>query len=316
MDTLEKVLPRTIFLTVAGSHLYGTNIETSDYDFKGVCVATSDYYYGYLNSFEDLERKVEKGHPHDLTITTLWKYIKLAGECNPNVVELLFAKPHQIVHMDEFGEELVSLRRHFLTTKARHTYSGYAHQQLHRIESHRKWLLEPPKEKPTRKMYELPEQTKISKSEMGAFNALPEDRHVEIPSDVMKLYLAERRYQSALTNWKQYENWQENRNDVRFALEAKYGYDTKHAMHLVRLMRQCVELLSTGEMNVFREDAHELLDVRYGKWPYEKIKQFAVDMDLKCAELYKTSKLPHDPDRVFLNKVCIDMTERYLRKHG
>lgn len=52
MDTLEKVLPRTIFLTVAGSHLYGTNIESSDYDFKGACVPTKDYFLGWLKTFE------------------------------------------------------------------------------------------------------------------------------------------------------------------------------------------------------------------------------------------------------------------------
>ncbi len=71
MDTLEKVLPRTIFLTQHGSHAYGTNIETSDYDFKGVCIPTIDYFLGFDKNFEQLERSANAGHPHDLVIMSL-----------------------------------------------------------------------------------------------------------------------------------------------------------------------------------------------------------------------------------------------------
>src|ERR1039458_5020213 len=34
----------------------------------------------------------------------------------------------------------------------------------------------------------------------------------------------------------QYNGWKAQRNPKRAELEAKFGYDTKHAMHLVRLM--------------------------------------------------------------------------------
>jgi hypothetical protein len=33
--SLPWLKPNTIFLTISGSHAYGTNIETSDYDYKG-----------------------------------------------------------------------------------------------------------------------------------------------------------------------------------------------------------------------------------------------------------------------------------------
>lgn len=317
MDTLEKVLPRTIYMTVAGSHLYGTNVEGSDYDFKGVAVAPTEYYLGSLKNFEQLERKVEKGHPHDLTITALWKFVGLCAECNPNVVELLFANDDQIIHIDEFGEELRAMRELFLTKKARHTFSGYAHGQLKRIKTHRSWLLNPPKEKPSREQFGLGDTTKVSKSELGAFDSLvKEGLEVELPKDVLTLFLRERQYQAAKTQYEQYENWKRSRNEARAQLEAKFGYDTKHAMHLVRLMTMCVEILETGKMNVFREDREELVAIRYGSMTYDQLIERSEALEKRCVELYETSKLPREPDRVLIDQKLVDMTQRYLRKHG
>lgn len=313
MDTLEKVLPRTIFITAAGSHLYGTNIATSDYDYKGVAIATKDYYFGYLKKFEQLERKVQNGHPHDLTITALWKFVNLAADCNPNVVELLYADESKIVHMDRFGEELVNIRDRFITKKARHTFSGYAHGQLKRIKSHRSWLLNPPKEKPTRQQFGLSETSKVSKSELGAFDALMnEGKQVEMTEEILTLFLREKQYAAAKGNWDKYQKWKQERNEARAELEAKFGYDTKHAMHLVRLMRMCKEILSTGKVIVCRPDAEELLSIRYGAWEYDRLIEQAEKLDEECGLLYETSMLKYEPDRVWLDEWLVDITERYL----
>lgn len=41
-----------------------------------------------------------------------------------------------------------------------------------------------------------------------------------------------------------------------------YGYDTKNAMHLLRLLRIAKKLLSTGRVNVYRPDRQFLLAVK------------------------------------------------------
>ncbi|HWL26789.1 MAG TPA: nucleotidyltransferase domain-containing protein, partial [Ureibacillus sp.] len=43
LDWLEE---RTIILSPTGSYAYGTNTETSDKDFKGICIPPIDYYLG------------------------------------------------------------------------------------------------------------------------------------------------------------------------------------------------------------------------------------------------------------------------------
>ena len=122
----------------------------------------------------------------------------------------------------------------------------------------------------------------------------------------------ERAYRVAKREWQQFNEWKENRNKERYALEEKYGIDCKHASHLVRLFRECIELLRDGKLNVKRPDAEELLFIRNGGWSYEKIMEFAEESDKTLNELYITSKLPKEPDRVKINKWLINTTEKYL----
>ncbi len=314
MNTLEKVLPRTIFLTQHGSHAYGTNVEGSDHDFKGVCIPTIDYFLGFNRRFEQLERSANAGHPHDLVIMSLSKFAALAAECNPNIIEILHVNDKDVWHIDEFGEELRAMRDMFISTKARHTFSGYAHAQLHRIKKHRSWLLSPPKEKPTRAAFGLSETSKVSRSELGAFDALVEQKfELDVSKEVLTLFLREKQYNAAKTHWDQYEQWKVKRNDKRAVLEASFGYDTKHAMHLIRLMRMCKEILATGKVNVYREDFEDLLAIRAGRWTYDQVVEQAEKLDNECGEVYKTSKIPHHADRETIDAHVVDMTERFLR---
>lgn len=122
----------------------------------------------------------------------------------------------------------------------------------------------------------------------------------------------ERAYKAAKREWKQYNEWKENRNKERFKLEEKYGFDTKHASHLVRLYRECIELLETGKLNVKRPDAEELLFIRDGGWNYEKLIQFAEDSDKILDTLYKTSKIQDKPNIKLINEWLISVHEKYL----
>jgi predicted nucleotidyltransferase len=317
MDTLEKVKNRTILLVRHGSHAYGTNIVGSDLDVKGVCIETKEYFYGFNHVFEQLERSANKGNEYDLVVMSLRKFAKLATECNPSIIEILYVDDKDVLFADSFGEELRAEKNIFLSAKAKHTFSGYAHAQLKRIKTHRAWLLNPPKNKPERSDFGLKDTTKISKSELGAFdNLIKDNAEVELPKDVVILFLRERQYQTAKTQYEQYQNWKKNRNEARAQMESKFGYDCKHGMHLIRLMRMCKEILTEGRVNVRRHDNEELLSIRRGEWTYDRLIEHADLLEAECDALYKTTELPHGPDRVRIDRFVIDMTERYLSKHG
>lgn len=104
-------------------------------------------------------------------------------------------------------------------------------------------------------------------------------------------------YIAARDTHKNYWHWKKHRNEKRSELEELHGYDTKHAAHLVRLLRMGNEILSEGVVKVWRPDAQDLLDIRAGQWKYDDIVAYAEDLDDNIRNnLYKTSSLRHSPD--------------------
>lgn len=133
-------------------------------------------------------------------------------------------------------------------------------------------------------------------------------------TNFLKLLDMERAYRSAMIQWKQYQEWKQNRNPARAEMEAKFGFDGKHASHLVRLMRQAREILTTGKVIVKRPDADELLAIRNGAWTYEQLVEWAEQQDRELGEIYESgvSPLPREPDRVAIDVLCRRMVELAL----
>lgn len=175
-------------------------------------------------------------------------------------------------------------------------------------------------------MESLEESMKISirntVSEMLAELKITSDQHWEsaarkigLSDNLIQVMQRERQYTSAKREWDQYQNWRKTRNPMRAALEEKYGYDTKHAYHLVRLIRMCREILTTGKVIVKRPDREELLAIRNGAWSYDQLIEFADTEDKALAELYLTSTaLPKVPDKEMLDQLCIKLVERSLSR--
>ena len=117
-------------------------------------------------------------------------------------------------------------------------------------------------------------------------------------------------YKLAKEKHKQYWDWKTNRNESRSELEEKFGYDTKHAMHLVRLLRMAEEVLSEGIIRVKRPDAQELLSIRDGAWTYEELVSYAEEVDNRIRnELYKSTKLRKTVDVKFASKLLMEVQE-------
>jgi predicted nucleotidyltransferase len=299
---------RTIFVTVHGSQAYGTNVPESDVDVKGLCVPPKQYFLGYMHNFEQAEGK----DPYDMVIYGLRKFFKLAADCNPNIIEVLNTDPEDWVITSPLFEKLWEKRDLFLSRKARFTFSGYAMAQLKRIKSHKKWLLDPPTHKPTREEYLLPAGQKISQSDLGATAKLIE-AGTPLDVKVMELFRREQNYHAAARAWSQYQGWKANRNEKRATLEAQFGYDTKHAMHLVRLMTMCREILTEGSKVVVRRpDADMLRDVRSGGWDYDRLIAWAEAQEAEMAELYEASPLPPKPRTRELDALCQELVEEAL----
>ena len=99
----------------------------------------------------------------------------------------------------------------------------------------------------------------------------------------------------------------------RKGLVEKYGYDTKNAAHLIRLLRMAIEYLGDGKLRVFRDDAPELLKIKCGEWTLEKVQAEASRLFKLAEEAYVRSPLPPTPDYDAINGLCSDLVlERFF----
>ncbi len=126
----------------------------------------------------------------------------------------------------------------------------------------------------------------------------------------------EQAYYRNVDEWSKYQNWLKTRNPKRSELEKKFCFDTKHGSHVVRLMLQGEEIMTTGNLSVRHKDCEKIKGIKFGKWldesdiTYEKVKAFAVEYENKMKELYKSDKcvLPNKPSINELDDMCIDIT--------
>lgn len=121
----------------------------------------------------------------------------------------------------------------------------------------------------------------------------------------------EKQYRAMRQEWESYQRWLKERNPARAELEKKFGYDTKHACHLVRLIRMCREILETGQVLVKRPDAEELRAIRAGAWTYARVCEFAEAEDIALNDVVKKSKLPASPDLGKIQKIVFDMIMKF-----
>jgi len=307
---LEKGI---VNLTIHGSHAYGMARPESDVDVRGICVPPKEYFLGFASTFEQAE---QKGDP-DLVIYDIRKFFNLASKCNPNVLEIINTAPSDWIVTTPTFEKLYENRHLFLSKAARWSYAGYAFAQLKRIKNHRGWILNPPKKKPVRSDFGLPDAQKLNASDVGAVEFLiaNSEEYSELPGQLMALVNKEKAYKAALGEWNSYENWKATRNKARFELEEKHHYDTKHAAHLVRLMRTCREVLVDHTINVHRPDAEELKAVRNGAWTYDRLIEWAEEQETLLDALYETSTLPHKPDVKKLDALCMELVEMHWKNN-
>lgn len=95
----------------------------------------------------------------------------------------------------------------------------------------------------------------------------------------------------------------------RRALVDQFGYDTKNASHLIRILRQGIDFMLTGDLEVYRSDAEELLAIKRGEWSYEEVKLLAEELDNTLRSAGDDSPLPEKPDWDAINKLAVHMYE-------
>lgn len=122
-----------LFSTISGSRAYGTHTPESDTDIRGVFIQPLDdiLKYGYIEQISD-----EK---NDIIYYELSRFIKLAIDNNPNIIELLNMPSDCIIFKHPLYEKYIeSNKNKFLSKKTKFTFGEYANSQIKKATGYNK----------------------------------------------------------------------------------------------------------------------------------------------------------------------------------
>lgn len=315
----EKLGKNIILLGLGGSHAYGTNVEGSDVDVRGVAVRS--------------KRQILTGCDYEqvcdsLTDTTVYsfdKIVKLLCSCNPNTIEMLGLKPEHYLYLHPLGQELIDNRQLFLSKRAAHSFGGYATQQLRRLENKSARLIDQPhfEENILRTIKDDENYLKekyfpYSDDSIRLYidDAVNEDLEKEIFIDVSLKHYPLRDYKDLWAEMhaivKSYE-----KAGQRNEKAASHNKLSKHMMHLVRLYLMCFDILERGEINTYREKEHDfLMEIRNGKYldeqdqPTKEFFNIVDELEVKMKHLSEVSYLPDTVDMDKINDFVARVNER------
>lgn len=174
---------RTVFLTLAGSRSFGFHEETSDWDYRGIAIPPTSTYIGLGGKFEQAvdDEKQKWIHPlfsdvvpnfGEFQIYEITKFMRLAMENNPSILEILFSEKDSIFINHPVLKPIFDNKEKLLSKQARARYSGYAHAMIVKMARHKRWLDNPVTHQPTREEYNLPPYEVLSRDFIGAAQAM------------------------------------------------------------------------------------------------------------------------------------------------
>lgn len=285
-----------VFLGYRGSIAHGTYAPSSDpnsiddKDLMGVFVAPVEHYLGFGRR-ETFEKWVGEW---DTVSYELRKFIRLLLKSNPTLLSMLWLKDEHVLLTTSAWRCMVENRDLFVSRQAYHSFVGYARSQI-------------------RKMTRLAKPGEAVEKERRLLEDEIRFRQGRTVNDPASKYAAYASY--SLNNLRAHRNALKGQTGYmgqkRKALVEKHGFDTKNAAHTIRLLRMGVEFLRDGELQVWREDAADLLAIKRGERSLESI-EAETDRLFRAAEIeHGKSRLAERPDREGAERLLVGL----IREH-
>jgi len=312
-----------IMLGVGGSHAYGTNIEGSDIDVRGVAMNSKKELLT-TNNFEQVVN-----NETDTTIYSFNKLVQLITNCNPNTIELLGLRDEQYFQLNDLGKQLLENKNIFLSQRAIHSFGGYANSQLRRLQNFlaRHEYSQGEKEQHIlgsikHSMWAIKERYKDYGEDgfkMYVDKAETEDLDEEVFLDFNLQHYPLRDFRSIIGEMNSVVRGYEKlgkRNTKK--TEEKVG---KHAMHLIRLYLMGIDILEKEQIITYRENDLELLmKIRNGEFQYEDGKfrdeffELVDEYEKKFNYACEHTNLPKKPRIKEIQEFQMEMNEAWIQK--
>lgn len=311
-DFLRKNLDlkSCIYLTLSGSYGYGTNIDTSDIDLRGVLVEQPQYLYGLAGyeQFEDLAT--------DTVIYGLKKYASLCVQANPNALELLGTDEDCIILQTEAGRLLRENTHLFLSQRVIGSFGNYASAQLRRFCNalcHDQYS-------------EEEQEAHLAATLHGQIEHFNRT-YTSFGEDALRIY---QDYDGLLRMDVKLEGYPvrdfvgiygEIHNTVKTYNKLNHrnrkkddAHLYKHAMHLIRLLITGIDILDGRGILTTRIGEHDLLmDIRNGRYSFDEIKGLAEEYQEKFRQAAELTALPKEPDRGAVENLLLRIYQMEIR---
>ena len=297
---------------IVGSHLYGTNTPTSDFDYSGIFLPPKEFVFG-LKRVEEVNLSVtdkdESGrntqHAVDKKLYEFRKFVKLAMENNPNIIEQLFVNEPNIIYINDSGRALLAERLKFPHKGLLQKFKGYAFSQKHKMVIR------------TDKFHELDNAFRYLKDYADQKALLIELKDKLLP--FMKFTrdfcaIGDLNLQKGIYVKKAVSMIEDRLSKVgsRKSLITKYGFDTKFASNLIRLLLEGKELISTGEIVFPLTYYQTILDIKQGKWTIKEVLDYAEQLEAEIDIIAEKSELPNKPRADEIEAFTINLLENHL----
>jgi hypothetical protein len=315
-----------------GSHLYGTNTENSDLDFKGIYLPTAkEIVLGKIKrTVSDGRNKelFERNNKDDVDsdFFSLDRFLALLTEGQTVALDMLFVTPENIVNITEQGSHImyeIDTNKERLLTRNINAFVGYARQQAARygIKGSRMDVLKRTKEMLDSmasvnmydKLSDFPLSIEALVEECGKLISLEKTPLVEIvllkgPKGLIDAphlqvngraipFHATVKYAREVVG-KMLDNYGQRAHKAHLA----GGVDWKALSHAVRVNREALELLTTGKITFPRPERELLLKIKTGQLPYEQVAEIIEQGLTDLTAAHATSKLRNEPDQEWVNE--------------
>lgn len=318
----EHLAGRVALLGMAGSFSYGTNIEGSDVDIRGVALNRKSDLLGLTRFDQYVDEET------DTTVYSLNKTVGLLMAGSPNMIELLGLRPEHYLYQSQVGRVLVESREMFLSKRLKYTFGGYADAQLRRLQNALARDSYPQEEKEQHILNSLNHSMEHFRQKYTAFGenqlrlyldeAENPDFEQEIFLDVSLKHYPLRDYQNI---WSEMHNIVKDYDKLGKRNRKKdQVHLNKHAMHLIRLLITGIDILENGEIHTYREREHDLLmEIRGGAWMKEdgtyrkEFYDMVTDYEVRLEQVAEKSDLPEEPDQDRIETFMIWANEKAVQ---
>ena len=277
-----------------GSKLYGTDTPDSDIDIAGVFIAPIEYYFG-LENIKELDMSIKSKDENnknnkdaiDRKFYEIKRFINLATDNNPNIIEQLYIPENKLIYASEDGLKILNNKQLFLHKGLYYRFIGYAYSQ---------------KKKMIVKLDNYDEYIRI----IDILNTLDSTAKLINFTDKLKNYIDNEFLKIGDikvplgVQTKKAISIIKNRFESlshRKSLVLKYGYDTKFASHLIRLVLEGIELLYTKNLIFPLEYADYIKDIKNGKYEMGQILEEFDILEKRLNKAQSESELPNYPDK-------------------